>query len=107
MPLEKLAPMAPWTKDVSMLLVRFIGFAEFLGGAGVLLPSLLRIKPQLTIWAAIGLATVMLLAMIFHISRGEGAMTGIHVVLILLASFVAWGRKNKVPIHSKKHQIIA
>ena len=98
MPLEKLVPMAPWAKDVSLPLVRFIGFAEFIGGIGLLLPSLLRIKPQLSYWAAIGLATIMLFAAVFHISRGEGAMIGIHVVILLLAGFTAWGRKNKAII---------
>jgi len=98
MPLDKLVPMAPWAKDVSLPLVRFIGFAELLGGIGLLLPSLLRIKPQLSYWAAIGLATIMLFAMVFHISRGEGAMIGIHIVLLLLAGFTAWGRKNKAII---------
>jgi len=98
MPLEKLAVTAPWTKDVSEPLVRFIGFAEFIGGIGLLLPSLLRIKPQLSFWAAIGLMTIMLSAIIFHISRGEGAMIGIHITLILLTGFTAWGRKKKAII---------
>ena len=98
MPLEKLATTAPWTKDVSLPLVRFIGFWELLGGIGLLLPSLLRIKPQLSYWAAIGLATIMLFAMVFHISRGEGAMIGIHFVLLFLAGFTAWGRRKKAII---------
>jgi len=98
MPLDKLVPMAPWAKDVSLPLVRFIGFAELLGGIGLLLPSLLRIRPQLSYWAAIGLSTIMVFAMVFHISRGEGAMIGIHIVLLLLAGFTAWGRKNKAII---------
>jgi len=98
MPLDELVPMAPWAKAVSLPLVRFIGFAELLGGIGLLVPSLLRIKPQLSYWAAIGLATIMIFAMVFHISRGEGAMIGIHAILLLLAGFTAWGRKIKAII---------
>src|SRR4051794_4966931 len=50
-PLEKLAGPVP----LPGLFVRFIGVAELLGGLGLLLPGLLRIRPILTSWAAAGL----------------------------------------------------
>lgn len=49
----------------------FIGVCEFLGGVGLILPSMIRVKPKLTPFAAIGLALVMILAAGFQIVRGE------------------------------------
>jgi putative oxidoreductase len=66
-PIEQLSQMMPWTGQVPVGLVRFIGVSEFLGAVGLLLPSQRRIKPQLSVWAALGIATVMVLALIFHV----------------------------------------
>ncbi len=101
LPMEKLYDLIPWTKDVNTLPVRLIGFSEILGSLGLILPSLLRIKPWLTIWAAIGIALVMLLATFFNISMGETSVTAINIILFLLAAFVAWGRFNRSPIPPK------
>lgn len=100
-PIEKLSAMVPWTSDVPLALVRFIGTVEVLGGLGLLLPSLLRIKPTLTVLAAAGLATIMLLAIPFHISRGEASVIGMNGLFMLIALFIAWGRWKKAPIQAK------
>lgn len=101
MPIEKLAAMLPWATTVPAVLVRFIGLSELLGGLGLLLPSMLRIKPALTAWAGLGLATIMLLAIPFHISRSETPMIGMNAIFMVLALFVAWGRWKKAPIQAK------
>lgn len=101
MPIEKLSAMMPWTGSVPSAMVRFIGIAELLGGIGLLLPSLLRIKPQLTVWAAVGLVTILLLSIPFHISRDETPMIGMNAMFMLLAVFVVWGRWKKAPISPK------
>ena len=100
-PIEELAKMLPWASQVPEGLVRFIGISEVLGGLGLILPSLLRIKPALTVWAALGLATVMIFAAIFHASRGEFSAIGMNVILSLIALFIAWGRSKKAPIQAK------
>lgn len=97
-PLADLTTMMPWTADVPLAMVRFIGASEILGALGLLLPSLLRIKPVLTPVAAAGLVTVMVLAALFHATRAEFAAIGFNVVLALLAAVVAWGRFKKVPV---------
>ena len=97
-PMAALAAAMPWTADVPAALVRFIGFAELAGALGLILPSLTRIQPRLTVLAAIGLVLVMLLAAPFHLSRDEGAMMMPNLVLAALAAFVAWGRAKKAPI---------
>ncbi len=100
-PIETMAESLPWVTDVSAGLVRFIGVSELLGGLGLLIPSLLRIKPFLTVWAAIGLAAVMIFAAIFHGSRGEFSAIGMNVVMAAMFVFIAWGRSKKVPILAK------
>jgi uncharacterized membrane protein YphA (DoxX/SURF4 family) len=100
-PIEKLLASLPALKDVSPALIRFIGFSEFLGAVGLILPSLLRIKPKLTVWAAIGIIVIMLLAILFHISHGQVSAIGMIIVIGLIAAFVAWGRTKKAPISSK------
>lgn len=100
-PIEQLATTLPWVKEVPVGLVRFIGISEFLGAIGLILPSLLRIQPKLTVWAAFGIATIMLLAAIFHISKGQLSVIGINIIIGLIAVFIGWGRAKKAPIHSK------
>ncbi len=100
-PVEALAESLPWVTSTPLALVRFIGISELLGGLGLLLPSILRIKPLLTVWAGLGLAVVMILAAGFHASRGEFSSIGMNVVLIAIALFIAWGRSKKAPILAK------
>lgn len=99
--IETLSESLPWVTSVPVGLVRFIGVSELLGGLGLLLPSLFRFKPFLTVWAAIGLAVVMVLAAIFHVSRGEFSAIGMNVVMMAIFLFIAWGRSKKAPIHAK------
>ncbi|HZS38363.1 MAG TPA: DoxX family protein [Polyangia bacterium] len=78
----------------SVALVRFIGVAEVAGALGMILPMVTRIRPRLTALAAVGLATVMLLAIGFHVMRGELSHIPAPAVLGALAVFVAWGRRR-------------
>ena len=88
-----------WASQVPVPLVRFIGISELLGAIGLILPTATKIKPVLTPLAALGILTIMILAMAFHLSRGEPEMLPVNMVLGALAAFVAWGRTKKVPIH--------
>ena len=83
---------------MSLGLVRFIGIAELAGAIGLVLPAVTRIAPSLTPLAASGLTVVMILAALFHISRGEFAQLGVVIPLGALATFVAWGRYKRAPI---------
>jgi putative oxidoreductase len=89
------------TGDVPRWLVRFIGTSELLGALGLILPAAMRIKPVLTGFAALGLLTIMVLAALFHASRGEFGMLRVNSVLGALAAFVAWGRLKKAPIPAR------
>jgi uncharacterized membrane protein YphA (DoxX/SURF4 family) len=101
-PLEALAASGlVWVNDVPALLVRFIGLSELLGAIGLVLPAATRIQPRLTPLAAIGLVAVMVLASLFHASRGEWGALPINLVLGSLAALVAWGRSRKAPIAAR------
>jgi len=97
-PIAELAAAMGWPGVLPPALVRFIGASELTGAIGLVLPSVTRIKPQLTALAGAGLVTIMLLAMAFHISRGELKLLPINLTLGGLAAFVAWGRFRKAPI---------
>ena len=98
LPYEEIAEQATWMKEMPRWLSLFIGYAELAGGAGLILPAATRIKPWLTPLAALGVATIMVLALLFHVVRGEVSVTWIHAVVASLALFVAWGRWRKAPI---------
>lgn len=100
-PIADLAANMVWPGDIPAALVRFIGVTEFAAAVGLLLPSMLRIKPSLTVWAAVGLVAVQISALVFHISRGEMQALPINLTLGLLAAFVAWGRSKKAVIQPK------
>jgi hypothetical protein len=71
------------------------------GGLGILLPALTRIRPQLTGWAARGRVLLQILAIVFHVWRGEMMATPLNFVLPALCAFILWGRTRRVPIVSR------
>ena len=94
LPLEQLA--GPVTLPGPFL--RFIGLAELLGGAGLILPAALRIRPGLTPLAAAGLVIIMIGATVITLGAGQFSAALISIVVGLLAAFVAYGRWRLVPI---------
>lgn len=95
---QELAAMWPWAGEVSPALVKLTGIIDLLGGLGLILPSLLRIKPVLTPVAALGLVALMICACVFHIMRGEASQIGFNVAVAGIAGFIAWGRLRKAPL---------
>ena len=95
---EGLPPQMGWMYELQPWLHWVSGTAEILGGIGLILPSLLRIKPMLTVWAAIGLVAVMIGAMIWHLTRGEAQNMGLNIAIALIMGFIAYGRYKLRPI---------
>jgi putative oxidoreductase len=89
-----------WAPDVPIALLRTIGLCELLGAIGILVPSATRIRPELTPAAACGLTTVMALAVMFHLYRGDHAFF-VPAALAGLSALVAWGRSRKAPIAAR------
>jgi hypothetical protein len=89
------APQAvAWYAAVPRPLIVFIGVCELLGGLGLILPAITRVKPKLVPLAAAGLALTMVLAAGFHLMRGEYALVPANVVLAAVAAFIAVGRSK-------------
>jgi uncharacterized membrane protein YphA (DoxX/SURF4 family) len=101
LPIEKAAESSPWITDIPVWLARFIGFAELAGAMGLILPAATRVAPRLTPLAAAGLALIMVLAVPFHLTRGEADVIAFNIVPALLAAFVAWGRWTRAPIATR------
>ncbi|RJX40123.1 DoxX family protein [Paenibacillus pinisoli] len=89
---EKSKEKLPWAKEYSDGYVRFIGISELLGGLGLILPGALGIATILTPIAALGIAVIMVLAIVFHIKRNENQALVMNVILLLLALFIVAGR---------------
>ena len=97
-PFDEVAQQAVWMQHVPRSLSLFIGYAELAGGLGLIIPSATRLAPWLTPLAALGLATIMILATLFHIVRGEASVVPVPALTAALALFVAWGRWRKAPV---------
>jgi len=91
-PIEKLATNMTWVSRYSPGTVRFVGATEVLGGLGLILPWATGIAPVLTPVAAVGLAVIMLLAVVDHARAKEYPMIAVNVVLGALAVIIAVGR---------------
>jgi uncharacterized membrane protein YphA (DoxX/SURF4 family) len=93
-------PIEEMTRDIQMpvAFLRFIGVAEILGGVGLVLPSLLRIRPGLTPLAAAGLVIIMIGATVVSLMIGGVVLALMPFVVGLLTAFVAYGRWKLAPI---------
>jgi uncharacterized membrane protein YphA (DoxX/SURF4 family) len=83
------------------IFLHFIGVCEILGGLGLILPSVLRIKPGLTPLAATGLAIITAGATVITLMGPMKGMVVVPLVTCLLCIFVAWGRWRIAPVHPK------
>jgi len=80
------------------LFLRFIGLCETLGGLGLILPGLLRIRTGLTPLAAAGLVIIMVGATVLNLRTGDLVTTTLTIVVGLLAALVAYARWKVVPL---------
>jgi hypothetical protein len=79
----------------------FLGVAEVAAAIGLTLPGVTRIRPLLVPAAAAGIMIVMISATIFHVTRGEMSSAATTVVLLAMATFVAYMRWRIAPIRSR------
>jgi uncharacterized membrane protein YphA (DoxX/SURF4 family) len=79
----------------------FLGVAEVLAAVGLTLPALTRIMPWLVVWAAGGITIVLVSATVFHLIRGEISSAAITLVLLVMATFLAYMRHRVAPIRPR------
>src|SRR3954464_1852982 len=72
----------------------FLGVAEVLAAVGLTLPGITRIMPWLVTWAAVGIMIVTVSATAFHAARGEMSSAATTLLLLVLATFVAYMRNR-------------
>ena len=94
MPLDKLTDGFPMPGGF----LRFIGVCEFLGGLGLILPGLFRIRQGLTPLAAAGLVIIMIGAVVVTLLFGLIFAALISLVVGGLAAFVSYGRWRMSPL---------
>ena len=80
----------------------FLGVAEILAAAGLTLPGLTRVMPWLVAWAAGGIMIVMIGATIYHVIRNEISSAFITLLLLVMATVVAYMRHRVLPIGVKR-----
>ena len=97
-----LVPPAEVAVQMNAMLPRwfqvFLGVAEVLAAIGLTLPGMTRILPGLVPAAAAGIMIVMISATVLHSSRREVSAAVTTLVLLAIATFVAYGRWRMVPI---------
>jgi hypothetical protein len=73
--------------------LRFLGVAEVLGAAGLILPGLLKISPWLTPLAAAGLVIIMVGATVISAVGGGASAAVVPMATGLVAALVVYGRR--------------
>ena len=81
----------------------FLGVAEIAAAVGLTLPGITRIQPSLIVYAAVGIMVVMVSATIWHVVRGEMSSALITLVLLGMATMVAYWRARVLPIAPRLH----
>jgi hypothetical protein len=76
--------------------LRFIGAAEIAGAFGLILPGLLRTRPGLTVLAAVGLAIIMIGAVVVTFNTGGVKAAVLPFITGLLLAYVIFGRRTMV-----------
>ena len=91
-PKEELRERMAWVEGATPRGVKLVGLIELLGGLGLVLPALTGIAPILTLLAAIGLALVMVAAIIVHRRIGDPLAQMIPALLLLVLLLLCiWG----------------
>lgn len=91
-PKEILEEKIGWVKDYHNSTVRIIGFCEFMGAIGLVVPMALDVFPIITPIAAVFLVIIMLLVARVHLIRKEYKKISMDLLFFVMALLVAIGR---------------
>jgi uncharacterized membrane protein YphA (DoxX/SURF4 family) len=78
-----------------------LGLAEILAAVGLTLPGITRVQPWLVWCAAAGIMIVMIGATVYHSARGELSSALTTLLLLVMATFVAYMRWRVLPIRPR------
>lgn len=85
-------PNMAWVGDFSALQIKVISILEVLGAFGLILPMILKKFQVLVPISAIGLALIMVGAIVTHSLRGESII--INLILLALTILIIWWRRS-------------
>ena len=94
-------PAAPGALVLPVWFIRFIGVCELLGGLGLLLPGLFKVRQYLTPLAALGLGIIMAGAVVVTAIGGAISIAAVNLVILLLLLFSAYARWRVEPHGSR------
>ena len=97
LPLLGLADELPMPIPLPTWFLLCIGVAEVLGGLGLILPGLLRIRPGLTPLAAAGLVLMTIGATAYQLAAGQPESALFATAVGLVCAFVGYGRWQLAP----------
>jgi hypothetical protein len=95
-------PIEEMTKEIALpgWFLRGIGVCELLGGLGLILPGLFRIRTGLTPLAAAGLVIIMIGATVITLMTMGVGMALVPFIVGVLAAFLAYARWRVAPLPS-------
>jgi uncharacterized membrane protein YphA (DoxX/SURF4 family) len=86
------APMTRWAEDFAPGAIKTMGALQVAAAIGLTLPAIVSIAPVLVPLAALGLVLMMIGAAVVHLRRGEPQLIIPNLILIALATTIAWTR---------------
>ena len=96
-PYEQLITEMPWVEGFSPLQVQMISILELLGALGLLLPVVIRqISKYLVVVAGFWLGTIMIGAIVTHMTRGEMIDLVAPLILGALSIYIALYRRKEL-----------
>jgi uncharacterized membrane protein YphA (DoxX/SURF4 family)/YHS domain-containing protein len=102
LPIEQMTQQMPVPLPGPLL--QFVGVCEVLGGLGLVLPGLLRIRPGLTPLAAALLVIIMVGATVITLAGGVVLPALFPLLVGILLAFVAYGRWRLAPHHGSSRR---
>lgn len=89
---NKLSNKLSWLSEYSPRMVLFICASKIIGALGLVLPMYFDFFPILTPFAALGLASIMILAMAYHLRKKEYKDVPATIIFLVLTSIIAFYR---------------
>ena len=91
---EDMRKAAPDAIQLPMMFIYLIGVCEVLGGLGLILPGITKIRRNLTPLAALGLTIIMIGAVVVTVMGPGVKYIVFPLVVAALCAFVAYGRRD-------------
>lgn len=79
-----------------MIITRFVGITEVLGGIGIILPLIINVYPFFVLLSALSFAVIMVPAAFIHYKRKEYKTILFNISTLIICIIVLWGRRELI-----------